>query len=546
MESVSIFPPCSTNVLIGTSNCGKSSLLKTILKNYKNYFGGSRPSCAVIVYCNNKTPRWGGSGVGITSAGDKFLHPDDPDDTDDPRREDEGGLLLEEYDIEDFDLDFVRPHSVLIFEDVSVVHSVIKQSINVGAHHIPLQSVFLVTQNLTGGSDKHFELSQICHRILFCLKTTSASNSCKQTISRFFSDPDTKKYLGAIQRFCERTHAWLLLEMNSIASHVNPFRAFSHINHLSPVPPEFANDGDGERAGPHFPYALAYPNPYAPLSSSSGIKDNNSDYELNPELSLPQELMAMYDDYSAESATETTKNVKAGPEEVGRHCLIVVPLSSLVKRAKQQAAEQDENNGNNLSSGCVDRESQAWERVKQIIFDGIELAFHTSKWRPAKNLAQDILDCDMLCLEEKGKFMWIKPDESHDHNGRSSSDSDENSSDEEDEDIVPPPPPPPLPFNLAGRSNKRKRQKYNKWLKKVEEMNAKRERKRQRLLAKVSSGSDVKKVNILNFIRDVIRPSFGKEKNPKWKYYRPILKLLLDRGTSEFLVKNSSILKPGR
>lgn len=506
---ITLFPRCSTNVLIGTSNCGKSVLLKTILKHHKLYFGGEVPSGGVtVVYCNPKTPRWGGSDVGVSDDGIRYIVCGNDQEGDEEGEEGQF-LELEEYTLEEFELDLVRPHSVLIFEDVSTVHDVIKQSINVGAHHIPLLSVFLVTQNLTGGSDRHFELSQICHRILFCVKTTSASSSCKQTISRFFPDADMKAYLESIRNFCQRRQAWMLLEMNAVGSHVSPFIAFSHLQRLAPDP-FFPSDKE------HMPYLLAHLNPYSPWDA----QDIKSRYTLGSDVSLPPDLVDM-----------ATSSQQSADADMFQHTLVCVPFKAVVDKAAAEAeaaAEEDDDD-----PSCSKDDRAKWERVRKIIMEDIELKFKSSDWRKAKNLATDIMNCKMLCVTDNGKFLYINPDmvtsDSSSAGGRSFHFS-----------PLPVPPYPPPPH----RPSRSQRRKFNKWLK-LRERQLKKQQHRHTAAGRGGAEEPIK-VNVISFINDAMRQVAPSEKmTQEWKHYRLIVKLLVDSGTSSCFIKNS-LLKGGR
>ena len=153
-----LFPKYSTNLIIGPSNSGKSFLIQHLLSHSKNYFEAI-PKNIYIVHCNNKTPEYN-----LTLENSK----------------------VRQFSVEDFDLNLVEPESILVFEDVNILYETIKVACNVATHHLPLLSLFIVSQNIIG--NKHFELVKLCHRVIFCLKSKAASNSADYINRTFFKD----------------------------------------------------------------------------------------------------------------------------------------------------------------------------------------------------------------------------------------------------------------------------------------------------------------------------------------------------------------------
>ena len=171
----------------------------------------------------------------------------------------------------------------------------------------------------------------------------------------------------------------------------------------------------------------------------------------------------------------------------------------------------------------------SWDSVARTINDGIDMSFPTKTLRLAKTLAHDILECEMLCIDSKGKFMWLKPEILMLHQQQH-----------------------PKEHLLSGRVNKKKRYKHNKRLKQRQQhqhMGQLEEEEEEAAAAAAAAAaaslsSDVHKVNILSFIRDATRSALGNEKKPEWRYYRPIVRMLLERGaTSDFVIKNHHLKK---
>jgi GTPase SAR1 family protein len=325
-----LFPKYSTNLVVGVSNSGKSYLIQHFLSNTEQYFE-QIPENIYIVHCNNRTPEYNLPSL-------------------------EDIIKVHQIDIEQFDLNLVEPDSILVFEDVNKLHETIKVACNVATHHLPLLSLFIVSQGVTGNS--HFELVKIVHRLIFCLGSITASKAADFIINFFYSDVELKTYLKKVLKFAEKTGKHFLLNLNSIASRPSPFLAFTHL----------LNDSC---------FHLAYTNKVLiPPTTSFRKYLIKSNYimkfdELKPEV----------------VGTDTPENT---------HVVL------LLKWVQEQVEAK---NPNNL---CIGPDKHV--KVLKLINDLIEQNMEIKKWKACKSLAQSVVDCGRFCITQDGKFIAIKGD----------------------------------------------------------------------------------------------------------------------------------------
>lgn len=315
-----LFPKYSTNLVIGPSNSGKSFLIQHLLSHSRNYFEAV-PKNIYIVHCNSKTPEYDLK-VDISK--------------------------VHQFNIEDFDLNLVEPESILVFEDVNILYETIKIACNVATHHLPLLSLFIVSQNIIG--NKHFELVKLCHRVIFCLKSKAASNSADYIKRTFFKDIETKEYLSKVLQFAERSQTYLLLEINSIAARPSPYVAFSHIDKVN--------------------FALAY--------------------SINP-LNLPKYDVRKKYFMEVESFV---KDFATPPPNT----LVVLPLNFVQEQVKKKNEP--------TNSACADEKN--WSEVLSIIYSTIEQDLPLRRWRGAKSLARYVLETGAFCVTRDSRFTSLK------------------------------------------------------------------------------------------------------------------------------------------
>lgn len=315
-----LFPKYSTNLIIGPSNSGKSFLIQHLLSHSKNYFEAI-PKNIYIVHCNNKTPEYN-----LTLENSK----------------------VRQFSVEDFDLNLVEPESILVFEDVNILYETIKVACNVATHHLPLLSLFIVSQNIIG--NKHFELVKLCHRVIFCLKSKAASNSADYIKRTFFKDFETKEYLNKVLQFAERNQTYLLLEINSIAARPSSFIAFSHIDKVN--------------------FYLAY--------SINPPKLHNYDVRKK---------------YFME--VESFVNDLSSPPP---NTFVVLPLSFVQEQVKRK--NEPANNA------CASEKE--WETVLAIIYSMIEQDLPLKRWRGAKSFARYVLETGAFCVTRDARFLNLK------------------------------------------------------------------------------------------------------------------------------------------
>lgn len=316
-----LFPKYSTNLVIGPSNSGKSFLIKYLLSNPTNYFEKT-PENIYIIHCNSQTPEYN------LSVDFSRVH---------------------QFNIEDFDLNLVEPESILVFEDVNILYESIRVACNVATHHLPLLSLFIVSQNVIG--NKHFELVKLCHRAIFCLKSRAASNSADYIKRTFFKDFETKDYLSKVLQFAERSQTYLLLEINSIAARPGQFIAYSNFDQVN--------------------FALAF--------------------SLNPITNLPIYIIKKKDLMDVESLVG---EITSPPPP---NTFVILPFNSVFEQVKKKSNEV---------GPCASEKN--WSQVLATVYSIIEQDLPLKRWRNAKSLARYVLESNSFCVTIDGRFISLK------------------------------------------------------------------------------------------------------------------------------------------
>jgi hypothetical protein len=477
---VLLFPPTSTNLIVGSSNCGKTHLVQHIVLNFNLFFpyvrgnrnfqtydeddnvgeeggeleegelvdsdegdedppsvgheyqvegrrGGRGYTRIIVVHCNPKTPRWP---VDFPLGGSK--------------------LRLTQLDIEEFDLNLVSPNSLVVFDDVSALHDSITSTINVGSHHIPLLSVFVVSQNIVG--NLHYALTKLCHRVIFCCNTLNALDAANNILRKQVADVELRQHLQDILAFCHKQKTKFLLELNNLATYPTQYHGFSHLNELAPP----------------FPYCLAYALEGSPASVWWKEKGEKK-------ILVSPEALSRMEQHSLEQKSAFAEMVKSA-KNLPKNTMIVVPVGNL--DLKESEVE---------SNVCTPQ--SMYKKVKEIIEEDIELAFDTKKWKVVKPLAAILVKVKQFCISANGKFFWVNPEFQ-----------------------------PREEYFGMGTSKSSRR------------------RKRKREMSQSS------KVNIINFLYDVTRGAAPHERmKPEWRHYKYLVHLLRQYGASQQNLKNKMI-----
>ena len=538
--NIVLFPPTCTNLIVGTSNCGKTYLVQHIVKNFNLFFphhlgkGGEErgesfygeeeveeevpgstqqynqhyqqePSSPIsfqenekeiwthvyVVHCNDKTPRWidpiftvlGALTFEVIKEGYHY------EEKEKKRISLKHRLKINQFDIEEFNLNLVAPHSLVVFDDVNVLHESITTTINVGSHHIPLLAVFVITQNIIG--NVHYTLTKLCHRVIFCCNTVNALDAANNVLRKQVSDRALRQHLQSILTFCHKEKTTFLLELNNLATWPTSNYGYSHLVQIKPP----------------FPYCLVY-------SMKESVWKRKMPVHAEPWSSMETEE-------EKNAFKELVKNAKHLPENT----MIMLPLFSLDLKLSEK-----ENERGTSGSGSGKCYTQAvWEEVKAIVIADIQLAFPPNKWRNAIALAEGIFGTDALCVSRDGKFMWIKDRvkifEGHPrlgpHHGKQNQ------------------------HTFFKRRRRRRRRK-----KRSENGQFQNDASHQHTLPFVLNGGETnnngEQVTILNFIQDVQRqamPKVEKKLTLEWRQYRAIVQVLKARGVPNFLFKNKIICK---
>ena len=197
------FPHGSINLLVGHSNCGKSTYVGELLENSSLYF--TQPfNRIVVVNCHSLV-----SPYTLKDSTISIVH-----------------FLLSNFQVED-----LEPGDILVFEDVQEITAIIKLTVTTIVHHLQLSGCFIICHSILGS--RLFEILQFTHQIILFLTSSAVSRRAVYIIRAFFVDEETREYLKSIISTAENQEAILHLSLNPIAGNRTPNHlACSHLINL--------------------------------------------------------------------------------------------------------------------------------------------------------------------------------------------------------------------------------------------------------------------------------------------------------------------------
>ena len=287
------FPPESTTLVVGPSNCGKTWFIKELLENQHLYFP-EPVEHVVVVNCR---------------PGISFYTLRQPEDAPRPL------CRVTECAWGELDLDLLEPGDLVLVDDLQEMTPLLRTLITTAVHHRGLAHLFIATHTLL--KTPKYELLSYAHRIALPMRCSTVSTLGLFIVQRFFRDAELKDYLTNILAAAERQKTVLLLQLNSLASTPEPYHiALSHL---------------AERTDKELGFSIAYSHPYHQheyaQASSSGVR--------LAEQSLP-------------AATSLPKAMVEGS------FLILNP--ECVQQLRTAAADPDEQEPAEAEAACVDKQ----------------------------------------------------------------------------------------------------------------------------------------------------------------------------------------------
>jgi len=197
----------SVNVISTHTNGGKTSFLINIIKHRHLYFPTTVKG-VLVVLCNNF----------IEGNNYKELETDN--------------FEVQVVYLDNFELELLQEHYILIFEDVSVLSQVIVDCVNIHVHHLNLASAFIVCQSVF--YDKFRNLLSTCHNIIFSYSGSNGIRLFKYIVHYFCASDELKSYLSEICSISSVTNTFVLLQLNQTARTDQPdYFAIVGIENLS-------------------------------------------------------------------------------------------------------------------------------------------------------------------------------------------------------------------------------------------------------------------------------------------------------------------------
>ena len=317
------FVPNSVNILTASTNSGKTTFLINTLKHLQCYYSGPVEG-VIVVLCNPCVD------------GDIYK-----------QLESDNFTVDIEY-CETFETSSLKENFVLIFEDVSVLTSVILECCNVKAHHLNLASIFVVVQFAL---DNHFKpLLSVAQNIIFSYIGVNGVRLSKYINKYYTAGQDLKDYLTHITLNSAKLNNLLLLQLNQIARPDQPnFFAIAGVDSM------FQNN-------PNSP-TLVFPQMNKQQSYLEAYNDNETELDIDP-TSLPQDAY------------------------------ILVPVKNVRKRS-QRAKEETSN-------------EKKWNDLNETLKNEIQLNMKLKKQQPALQIVSKMLRYSDFSFSKDGSLVMIK------------------------------------------------------------------------------------------------------------------------------------------
>ena len=328
------FFPNSVNLISASTNSGKTTLLKNILVNKKNCF--VRPFDRVlVVLCNEKV-----DAQDYLQLSNKSLQVDT--------------IYLSEFDPETY----LSSNLVVIFEDVLTLNDLILNTVNVYAHHLDLNSVFLVTQSILR-EEEFKSLLSLSHRVIIFFSGVAGSKLGLYIKKLFFVNSEIKDYLKRIISFAEKTKANVLFELNDIRGQFET-KYFAIVNF----------QGFFDR----------------PDEDKDNKATNEKETFIFPKLNEMYDYDQKFSDFKVELAAA---------EDLPLDAYVLVKTNNVLPPEKK--LKKEESNA-----------KRDWEAVNTLIIDDINDGIRPACRQSAKNIAKSILNSKYFLVSKDGKSLMIK------------------------------------------------------------------------------------------------------------------------------------------
>jgi hypothetical protein len=321
------FFPHSVNIVSASTNQGKSTLLQNIIKNRNNCF--TRPfNRVVVIFCNEK----------VDSLPYTLLS--------------QHGLDIEIFYLEDFSTSILEINDLVIFEDIVDINPVIKEVINILAHHKDLATVFVVCQCVY---DQKFKvLLSLAHQVLIFLAGTQGTKLANHIRQYFFISSEIKEKIKSIISNAEKYKEVVLFKLNDIARPDNP--PFLAIEGIENFVTNFVTSAQ----------TLVYP-------------------ELHKEYLYKN----MFDDNFVEMDNLDVSTIPKGS-------YLLVPAANVIKKSKHTDAKAEPNS-----------KQDQWHKLNLAIIDEIKSGMQYNRQRTALNIAKYMLNSKDFTFSKNGRSVMI-------------------------------------------------------------------------------------------------------------------------------------------
>jgi hypothetical protein len=394
------FPKENSTILIGNSNCGKTSYLRTLFEHTSYYFEVPISKIVIINYndCVTFEP--------LIQFNEEQQQQQQQQELQ-GSNEDEGESLysdppiIETYLPGQINLNRLPKHAIVIFEDLQSINSSVLETVNMLNHHLHLAHVFIVTQGLQ--STNTFSLIQFIHSIVFFLCNKSVTKFFRYLVSTIYKSPEVQSYLYSIINYCDDRDLTVHLLLNK--SYHSPYHQL--LIHVL----KYHSHG----------YSVAFPfvkdsSHYQDVNSSAikmSLKSDNSEDGSNgrrprrpltpPPDDLPSQAFVILDanrvktvfapSLSSSSASAASDSQASAGDDND---------SSAAARKRKRKKKKQKNELN-----CI-QHSTEWTQLMTDLTQWIESSIKVNQQLHAKRLVEALMTTPNLCVD--AQFKKVKVD----------------------------------------------------------------------------------------------------------------------------------------
>jgi hypothetical protein len=378
------FPVESSTLIVGNSGCGKSTYLKTIFEHTDLYFPVPISNIVIINYNKNVSFDLPASSEAEAEAEAEAetVEEDDEDMVEEEEEDEEGRPRqrlrprhrrpppIKSYAPGEFNFDHLTPSTVILFDDVQSLDTVLMDTVNMLCHHKHLAHTFICCQGLL--STTQFKLISYVHNIIFFTGSKSVTKLFRYLISTIFLSAEVKQYLMSILSYCDERDLVVHLLLNK-AYNAPYHQVLCHVL-------KYYSHG----------YCVAFPfqgrlSSYQDVAEKSVQKMSlTPDRSLTPPPSdLPPNAFVILDAHRVQSVFEASDH-------------------------EDDDNDDDDDEDEDSRDRRCNTSSEEWTQLVHELHEWVENALKLSQRLPAKRILDALLATPTLCIDATLKRVKVE------------------------------------------------------------------------------------------------------------------------------------------